>query len=82
VSCTQSALNAERRSYRLPIVPAGAEARLRATAWRSLAHIIAGWIGRRRQRHDLAHLDHRLLIDIGVTPEEAAREAAKPFWRG
>ena len=35
-----------------------------------------------RQRRALAQLDRRLLRDIGVTPEQAEREAAKPFWRG
>jgi len=82
MSCTQSALNADRPSYRVPIVPAGAEARLRATAWRHFVHTVASWLDRGRQRHDLAHLDGHLLRDIGVTPAEAASEAAKPFWRG
>ena len=81
MSCTQSALDADRPSYRMPIVPAGAEVRLRATAWRYLAQTIASWLDRDRQRHDLADLDEHLLRDIGVTPTEAASEAAKPFWR-
>ena len=81
MSCTQGVLYADRRSYRVPIVPAGAEARLRATAWRYLVDTIACWLDRGRQRHDLAHLDGHLLRDIGVTPSEAASEAAKPFWR-
>ncbi len=33
------------------------------------------------QRQDLADLDDRLLRDIGISPHEAARESAKPFWR-
>lgn len=37
---------------------------------------------RARQRRALAHLDRRLLRDIGVTPEQAEREAARPFWQG
>ena len=44
---------------------------------------IAGWIARRRTRialSDIAHDDH-LLKDIGVSREEALREADKPFWR-
>ena len=81
MSCTQSALDADRPSYRMPIVSAGAEVRLRATAWRYLAQTIASWLDRDRQRHDLADLDQHLLRDIGVTPTEAASEAAKPFWR-
>jgi uncharacterized protein YjiS (DUF1127 family) len=43
--------------------------------------LIAGWMDRARQRRILAELDSRRLFDIGVTPEAAAREAAKPFWR-
>ena len=82
MSCTQSVLNADQPLYRVPIVPAGAEARLRATAWRYLVHTVARWLDRGSQRHDLAHLDEHLLRDIGVTPRAAASEAAKPFWRG
>jgi uncharacterized protein YjiS (DUF1127 family) len=42
------------------------------------------WAGRSRQRRqlgELAELDNYLLKDIGVSQEEALREAAKPFWR-
>lgn len=35
---------------------------------------------RRRQRRDLLELTDEQLRDIGVTPEEARREAARPFW--
>jgi uncharacterized protein YjiS (DUF1127 family) len=34
-----------------------------------------------QQRQALLELDPRLLNDIGVTREEAEREARKPFWR-
>ena len=34
-----------------------------------------------RQRGLLLELDDRLLQDIGVTREEARREARKPFWK-
>ena len=40
------------------------------------------WIERSRQRHalgELARNDH-LLADIGLSLEQARREAAKPFW--
>ena len=43
--------------------------------------IIAVWIERRRQRRALGDLDERLLDDVGITREAAAREIAKPFWR-
>ena len=42
------------------------------------------WIARSRQRKDLgelALLNGHLLLDIGVSQDEALREAAKPFWR-
>jgi uncharacterized protein YjiS (DUF1127 family) len=42
------------------------------------------WAGRSRQRRqlgELAELNDYLLKDIGVSQEEALREAAKPFWR-
>lgn len=34
----------------------------------------------RRQRAQLARLDDKLLADIGVTPRQAATEAARPAW--
>jgi uncharacterized protein YjiS (DUF1127 family) len=37
--------------------------------------------GRRRQRCLLMQLDDRLLADIGVSREQALREADKPFWQ-
>ena len=36
---------------------------------------------RRRDRRLLAQLDDHLLRDIGLSPEDAQSEAAKPFWR-
>ncbi|MEM7239778.1 MAG: DUF1127 domain-containing protein [Pseudomonadota bacterium] len=38
------------------------------------------WRHRIRSRHDLAELEPHQLRDIGVTPEDARREASKPFW--
>jgi uncharacterized protein YjiS (DUF1127 family) len=46
-------------------------------------HTIARWIARSRQRRavrDIAEIDY-LLNDIGVSRDEALREAGKPFWR-
>ena len=46
-------------------------------------HTIARWKARSRQRRALraiAEIDY-LLNDIGVSREEALREAGKPFWR-
>jgi uncharacterized protein YjiS (DUF1127 family) len=47
-------------------------------------HILRFWIDRSRQRRrlgELAEVDNYLLKDIGVSQDEALREAAKPFWR-
>jgi uncharacterized protein YjiS (DUF1127 family) len=52
-----------------------------ATGW---LHTLSFWMDRSRQRsqlRELADLDDDLLRDIGVTREEALREAEKPFWR-
>jgi uncharacterized protein YjiS (DUF1127 family) len=44
------------------------------------------WFARSRQRRALREIAKRsdlyLLKDIGVSQEEALREADKPFWRG
>ena len=51
---------------------------------RNWLHTIALWIARSRQRRaieEIARLNDRLLKDIGVSKDEALREAAKPFWR-
>ena len=45
---------------------------------------IRSWIARNRQRQALGQLAERndyLLKDIGVTQDEARREAAKWFWQ-
>lgn len=47
-------------------------------------HTLLFWNERSRQRRqlgELADLNNYLLKDIGVTREEALREAAKPFWQ-
>ncbi len=48
---------------------------------RSFAALLAAWWRRRRDRAELAQFGDRDLRDIGVTPAEAQRECAKPFWR-
>ncbi len=52
--------------------------RTRATSprRRSLRDIVS--LG--RQRRQLARLDDRALADIGLTREEALREARRPLW--
>jgi len=51
-----------------------------------LMHAAVGrWMKRSRQRRALYEIaerdDHHLLKDIGVSREEAFREAGKPFWQ-
>ena len=43
---------------------------------------LAEWRRRARSRAQLARFGERDLRDIGLTPAEAARECAKPFWVG
>lgn len=76
MSCTQTAAGPCRRGF----PPAGADAHLRRAVFAFLVRTVSRWLARSRQRRDLAALDAHLLRDIGVTPGEAAREAAKPFW--
>lgn len=45
------------------------------------ALVLARWEDRRRSRAYLARLDDHLLDDIGIGPQHAAAECAKPFWR-
>ena len=47
-------------------------------------HTLEFWIDRSRQRRqlgELAELNDYLLKDIGLSREQALREAAKPFWQ-
>jgi len=37
-------------------------------------------LARHASRQALARMDERLLADIGLTREQARREAAKPYW--
>lgn len=50
------------------------------TAWR-LAAMLVHWRRLARQRAALADLEDYLLEDIGLTREEARREARRPFWQ-
>jgi uncharacterized protein YjiS (DUF1127 family) len=63
--------------------PAEHPAAPRAHVWRVWVQTVRFWVARRRQRQDLADLaeagDH-LLKDIGISREDAHREAAKRFW--
>jgi uncharacterized protein YjiS (DUF1127 family) len=43
--------------------------------------VLCTWQHRRRSRRALRQLEERMLKDIGLSREAAAREASKPFWR-
>ena len=43
--------------------------------------LLKTWQRRAADRSALGRLGPRLLADMGITPAEAAREAAKPFWQ-
>lgn len=45
-----------------------------------VAVTVTKWTRRRRTRKALKLLDETRLNDIGLTREEAWREAARPFW--
>lgn len=46
-----------------------------------LLRLVICWRDRRRGRQALARLEAERLADIAVRPDQARREAAKPFWR-
>ncbi len=43
--------------------------------------MLALWHGRASQRRALLELDAERLADLGLTADEVATEARKPFWR-
>ena len=47
-----------------------------------LARRVALWERRARTRRALSHLDAHALHDLGLDPEVAQAEAARPFWMG
>jgi uncharacterized protein YjiS (DUF1127 family) len=47
-----------------------------------LAHLVLVWEMRRTTRKALQQLEPHLLRDIGLTSDQAAREAGKPAWIG
>lgn len=48
---------------------------------RRLREELSALLRRRRGRRELRELDERLLRDVGISREQALREADKPFWR-
>lgn len=55
-----------------------------SSAVAAISLTVSMWLDRMRRRQALQNLAERnnyLLADVGLTQEEALREAAKPFWR-
>ena len=50
-----------------------------ATGW--VFATVREWRRRSRDRAELATLDHRMLVDIGLTEADREFLANKPFWR-
>ncbi len=48
----------------------------------ALDEVLGVWRHRHATRRELRDLPPQMLRDIGLTPEDARREADKPFWRG
>ena len=61
-------------------VPSGVVAPVGSIAGVAVA-VLRAWRRRARQRRALALISDHLLRDIGITRDEASREAAKPFGR-
>ncbi len=53
---------------------------VRAAASRTFGTLLL-WQRRANERHALAHLDDRILRDLGLNRAEVAWESRKPFWR-
>lgn len=45
------------------------------------AYLVAKFAERRRTRRHLINLDAHMLRDIGLSPDQARREADKHFWQ-
>ena len=45
------------------------------------AELVSIWLRRARSRRDLGELSGDLLLDMGVSRDQASSEATKPFWR-
>lgn len=47
----------------------------------TIFNLLLVWQERATQRVHLSSLPDELLKDMGLSPEDARREASKPFWR-
>ncbi len=60
----------------LSSLASGSRSAVRPSIWQRLA----AWSRVASERRRLLELDEHILRDIGLTPEEAYREASRPFW--
>ena len=68
----------------LPRIAGPHPSAIRKTRPRNWLDMVRRWRERSRQRAalgELAELNDHLLNDIGISQDDARREAAKPFWR-
>lgn len=63
------------------ILPVRAPITLVQRLTQALTQALSDALARRRDRTSLARLDAHLLRDIGLSPDAARTECAKPFWR-
>jgi len=66
-------LSALNKQANLPVV---------ATLFLYAAVVATQWAQLYRSRQHLRDLDDHMLRDIGISPEDAEREARRPFWQG
>jgi uncharacterized protein YjiS (DUF1127 family) len=43
--------------------------------------LVATWVQRSRERHELQTLDDHALSDLGLSREQVMHEIEKPFWQ-
>ena len=68
------------RQDRLAYLDAQAPLPALASIALAVAVTVTRWAVRRKTRKALGRLEQHHLKDIGMTPEQAWREAALPFW--
>jgi uncharacterized protein YjiS (DUF1127 family) len=49
--------------------------------WQAIAETFGTWRARMRERNQLVLLSVRDIRDLGLTEQQVAYEANKPFWR-
>lgn len=75
------ALRGESADRRPGSAPAWTIGRRLGSATAAAARIYQTWLGRTRERRELAQMSERELHDISLTRCDAAVEIEKPFWR-